>query len=158
MKTTRRYSTCSVAEALGSALADDELLAQFEARTLPFERWTHRCHVKVGYLYLRDVSFQEALKKMRAGIQAYNAANADRVRMGYHETITVAFLHLIGEAVARSGDGTELSADAFCDASPELMDRAILHRFYSLEVLLSPAARVLFVEPDRMSLPAPFRA
>ena len=52
---------------------DVQLLSQFESRTLPFEEWSHRCHVKVGYLYLRDHPFEEALDKMRAGVKAYNA-------------------------------------------------------------------------------------
>ncbi len=56
-------------------MSDDELLEQFEGCTLPFAQWTHRAHVKVAYLYLRKHPFNEALAKLRTGIQRYNAAN-----------------------------------------------------------------------------------
>lgn len=49
---------------------DAELLRQFESCTLPFDQWTHRCHVKVGYLYLTRHSFEDALVRMRAGVKA----------------------------------------------------------------------------------------
>ena len=36
------------------------MLAQFESRTLPFDQWTHRMHVKVAYRYLCDHPLEEA--------------------------------------------------------------------------------------------------
>lgn len=108
--------------------------------------------MKVGYLYVRAGSLDEAIDRMRSGIQSYNAAHADRVRTGYHETLTVAFLHLITDAFARTPSEVQ-SADQFCDANPELLDRDILDRFYSREVLFGDAARRSFVPPDRKSLP-----
>ena len=59
---------------LGGAagMCDEELVRQFESCTLPFNRWTHRAHVKVAHLYLKNHPFDEALKRLRAGIQRYN--------------------------------------------------------------------------------------
>jgi len=54
---------------------DRDLLRQFESCSLPFEQWTHRAHVRIGYLYLCDHPFDAALERMRRGVQRYNAAH-----------------------------------------------------------------------------------
>jgi hypothetical protein len=38
-------------------MTDRQFLRAFEMRTLPFNQWTHRAHVKVAFLYLRDFPF-----------------------------------------------------------------------------------------------------
>lgn len=55
-------------------MKDQELLRVFEECSLPRDQWTHRCHVKVAYLYLRQFPYDQALLKIRNGIQKYNAA------------------------------------------------------------------------------------
>src|SRR6058998_3588000 len=76
---------------------DRELLRQFESLTLPFDQWTHRAHVRVAYTYLSDHPFEEALRRMAAGVKAYNARNnvPEGPTSGYNQTTTHAFLHLI---------------------------------------------------------------
>jgi hypothetical protein len=54
---------------------DREFLERFEALTLSFDRWTHRAHVKVAYLYAMRYPLAESIDRMRAGIKAYNAHN-----------------------------------------------------------------------------------
>ena len=54
-------------------VTDDEFLSAFETHTLPFAEWTHRAHVKVAFLYLRDLPLDAALDKVPPGIRAYNA-------------------------------------------------------------------------------------
>lgn len=133
-------------------MTDEEFLRAFEATTLPYGQWTHRAHVKVGFLYLRGRSFSAALNVMRDAIQAYNAVNHEKVRRGYHETVTQAFLRLIAAAVGT--DPAFPSADAFCDANPELLDQSILGRHYSPEVLRSERSRTEFVGADLRPLPS----
>ena len=48
---------------------------------------------------------------------ALNDANVEKVRVGYHETITIGFLALI--ATAKS-DENEVDSDVFCLQHPEL--------------------------------------
>lgn len=134
-------------------LEDAELLRQFEDRTLPFDLWTHRAHVKVAYLYLRKFSFPEALDRMRCGIQAYNAANQrpDGLTSGYHETLTHAFMHLILATVAAHGAAE--TADQFCDEQPQLLQKKILRLFYSKARIVTLEAKAAFVEPDLTPLP-----
>jgi hypothetical protein len=138
------------------SMNDADLLRQFEDRTLPFDRWTHRAHVRVAFCYLRQYAFDEALTRIRAGIQAYNAANKvpDGPTSGYNETTTVAFLRLI-DATMRAYGGAMPTADsdAFCDTHPQLLHREVLRLFYSPQRRMHPAAKETFIEPDLTELP-----
>jgi hypothetical protein len=135
---------------------DSQLLEKFENRTLPFEQWTHRCHVKTAYLYLRRYPFDQALNQIRAGIKAYNAANnrPESLTEGYNETTTRALLHLIA-AVMHAYDATHpvTTADSFCDMHPQLMSKHVLRFFYSPQRRMDPRAKAEFVEPDLAPLP-----
>lgn len=135
---------------------DAEFLRQFESLALPFDRWTHRAHVKVAYLYLRSHPFDDALARIRRGIKAYNAANRvpESATSGYNETTTRAFLHLIA-ATMHAYDGVLAipNADGFCDAHPQLMTRHLLRLFYSPQQRMHRDAKTTFVEPDLAPLP-----
>ena len=126
---------------------DDEFLAAFEARTI--EELRHRDHVKVTYLYLRRHPLDEAIVKVRTGLQAlavaWNAPVNDLER-GYHETMTQAWVRVVD--VTLRDCGAAESADAFCDRHPKLMQKTLLQMFYSRERLISWEAKREFVEPD----------
>ena len=135
---------------------DADLLRQFETLTLPFAQWTHRAHVRVAFSYLRAHPFDEAVARMRAGVKAYNAANEvlESPTSGYNETTTHAFLHLIAATMHSYGDAFPTdTADAFCDAHPQLMTRHVLRLFYSPQQRMQPLAKTQFVEPDLAPLP-----
>ncbi|MCA9232214.1 MAG: hypothetical protein KDA57_16320 [Planctomycetales bacterium] len=137
-------------------MTDTELLERFENCTLPAEQFTHRAHVKVAYLYLKQDSFEGALNKIRSGIQAYQRAQGvpDDPTMGYNETTTHALMHLIGAIMAAySEEIPTVDAEAFCDAHPQLMSKHVLRFFYSPERRMLPEAKRQFVEPDLTSLP-----
>jgi hypothetical protein len=128
-------------------MTDDEFLAAFEACTL--DEFHHRDHVKVVYLYLRRHPVDDAIAKVRAGLQGLAAAwgaPVDDLERGYHETITQAWVRLVH--VALSVGGATQNADAFCDEHPKLMEKRYLHSFYSRERLTSWEAKRGFVEPD----------
>ena len=135
---------------------DREFLAQFESLTLPFAQWTHRAHVKVAFLYLRELGFDAALEKVCHGIRAYNAAHRvpETPTSGYNETTTCAFLRLIDATVRAYGDVIATpDADTFCDAHPQLQHRHVLRLFYSPQRRMHLEAKVRFVEPDLAPLP-----
>ena len=135
---------------------DAEFLRQFESLALPFEQWTHRAHVRVGFLYLRDHGFDTALARVRAGIQTYNAHNKvpESPTSGYSETTTRAFLHLIAATIAAYGEMLPAPTSAhFCDHHPQLMTRHALRLFYSPRRRMHPLAKAQFVEPDLAPLP-----
>ena len=137
-------------------MTDDEFLNSFEQLTLPFERWTHRAHVRVAWLYLNRNPFDQALRKMRIGVQAYNARHKvpETATSGYNETTTRAFLHLIAATMQAYADTFPTAdADSFCNTHPQLMTRHALRLFYSPQRRMHPLAKTQFVEPDLTALP-----
>jgi hypothetical protein len=133
--------------------ADKTFLESFENCTLPFPEWHHRAHVKVAYLYLRELPFEEALAKARQNIQRYNAATntPETLERGYHETITVAWLRLVHFTLAEYGAAA--SADEFIEAQEHLLNRKALRFFYSRDRIVSWRAKAEFVEPDLAPFP-----
>jgi outer membrane protein assembly factor BamD (BamD/ComL family) len=137
-------------------MTDPEFLTAFEDLTLPFEQWTHRAHVKVGYCYLKRYSFEEALNRMRTGIKAYNASHnvPESATRGYNETTTHALLHLIAATMQAYGSTHETAdADSFCDTHPQLMTKHVLRLFYSPQRRMHRLAKTEFIEPDLAPLP-----
>src|SRR4051812_23067670 len=137
-------------------MTDDELLRAFEELTLPLEQWTHRAHVKVAFTYLRRHPFDEALRRMRDGVKAYNTRHGvpEGPTSGYNETTTHAFLHLIAATLHAYGQTHPTpDADAFCDTHPQLMTRHALRLFYSPQRRMHALAKTQFVEPDLAPLP-----
>src|SRR5262245_44330518 len=131
---------------------DRSFLAAFEAAAIPPERWTHRDHVRVGFLYLRELPFDEALIRLRSGIRALNRANGvqDSPTSGYHETLTVAWARVIAAAVAH---GPAQDFAGFAQRHPELLKKELLRSYYSRERMRTPEAKATFVEPDIAPLP-----
>ena len=127
-------------------MTDNEFLAAFEACTL--DEFHHRDHIKVAYLYLRRHPLDEAIAKVRTGLQALAAAwgAPDDLERGYHETMTQAWVQLVHLTLCdyRAAE----SADAFCDQQPQLMQKTHLQLFYSPERLTTWEAKRDFVEPD----------
>lgn len=134
-------------------MTDDEFLTAFETCTI--DALHHRDHIKVAYLYLRRHPLNEAIVKVRAGLQALAKAwdaPVDDLERGYHETTTQAWVRLVH--LALSDVGAVGNADAFCDQHPALMRKTHLHLFYSPERLKNWEAKREFIEPDL----APLRA
>jgi hypothetical protein len=132
---------------------DPTLLELFESCELRYDTWCHRLHVRVAYLFIRRDSFDEALRRFRAGVRAYNLAHEvpDHLTSGYHETLTVAWLRLISSRA--SGVPTTLDSNSFCEIHPELLEKTLLRKFYSTEQIVSQVAKREFVEPDLQALP-----
>lgn len=125
---------------------------------MPLEQWTHRAHLRVAFLYLRRYGLDEAVTRMRSGIQRFNAASQtpEAVDRGYHETITQAWLHLIW-ADMPAADPDQSSVE-FVDARPDLGEKRVLLQHYSRERIMSWEAKHQFVEPDLAPLPRPVNA
>jgi hypothetical protein len=126
---------------------DEEFLSAFEACTL--EEFHHRDHIKVTYLYLRRHPLDEAITKVRTGLQALAvawSAPIDDLEKGYHETMTQAWVRVVH--LTLSDCGVAANADGFCDQQPKLMQKTLLQLFYSPERLMTWEAKREFVEPD----------
>lgn len=132
---------------------DSSLIRSFESCELLHREWCHRLHVRLAFLFLQTHPFDEALRRFRAGLQAYNAAHhvPDSLTSGYHETLTVAWLCLIAARMQSTPAGR--ASDTFCEANADLLDKSTLRRFYSSERIASWRAKRHFVRPDLKPLP-----
>src|SRR5678815_300999 len=103
-------------------VADASFLQSFEECTLPFAEWHHRAHLKVAYLYLRALPFDEALARARESIKQYNAATntPETLERGYHETMTVAWMRLVEFTLQEYGPAA--SAEEFLHAQEHLVN------------------------------------
>src|SRR5947207_3191041 len=119
----------------------DELLA-LETGAVDPAMFPHSEHVRLGYEMLGRYPFGEAVARFSRGIRLL-AAKGGRPEV-YHETITVAFLALIGErrAHAEHADWCEFKTN-----NSDLLDKRCLERWYEAEQLGSDLARQTFCLP-----------
>ncbi len=158
-------------------MTDNKFLTQFENRQIARKDWTHEAHVRMAWLYVaRTDTYSQARSKVRSGIKKLNNAfiaqqnrpcgatapaeaaaepAAEPKPIGFHETITTAFVRLVA---ARSKPGEKFGN--FRKRNPDLFDRnlsAILAH-YSPALLFSEEAKATFAQPDREPLPKPWLA
>jgi hypothetical protein len=131
--------------------ADDRhFRAEFEAGRFPPDRFDHRSHVRLAYVYLAEHDTDAAVTLLRGALQSWLAQHrVDPAK--YHETITRAWILAVRHFMETSAGAA--SADAFIDAHPLLLDRKIMLTHYSADLLFSNEARARFVEPDLDEIP-----
>jgi hypothetical protein len=118
---------------------------EFEACRLAPERFDHRAHVRLAYIYLAEHDDEAAVARMREALQRfirYQGIDAAK----YHETLTRAWVLAVRHFMRRTP--VTSSAEAFIAASPALLDRGVMMSHYSRDVLFSDDARGRFVAPD----------
>jgi hypothetical protein len=130
-----------------TSLSDHDLRSAFEAGTLRGEQFHHADHVRMAWLYLKEMPLAEVLDRFPAGIRRLAQALGQPTL--YHETITWAYVLLIHERIARSGAGD--SWTDFAARHPELLTwkPSILDAYYHPDTLASDLAKKVFLLPDR---------
>jgi hypothetical protein len=103
----------------------------------------HADHVGIAYELLTRHDFPEAAWRCASALKTIAARSG--APGAYHETITLAFLALIGE---RRAARSYPDFAGFIAANPDLLDKSALRRWYSSERLGSATARATFVLPD----------
>jgi hypothetical protein len=121
-------------------MTDAEFLGAFDDTIL--EPFHHRDHLRVTFLYLRQFGEQGTRQRLGPAILRYAAARNGAEK--YHETITQAWIRLVASASAQVGD-----FEAMLAANPQLLDKNLVDRYYSRELLQSTEARRRWMEPDR---------
>jgi hypothetical protein len=136
--------------------AIEELARRFAAAAIPRPEWTHEAHLVMGAWHVHTLGAAKALEALRARIRRLNESNgvANTETDGYHETITRAYVAIIGDHLARSGPERSLAARVAELLAGPLAARDALLRHYSRARLFTPAARLGWVEPDLLPLPA----
>jgi hypothetical protein len=125
----------------GSTTADE--LRALETGALDPSKFPHQEHVRLAYGMLERYPFGEAVARFSRGVKLL-AAKAGRPDI-YHETITVAFLAVIGERRARSLSN---SWAEFEEHNSDLFDKRCLERWYEAKQLGSDLARRTFCLPQ----------
>jgi hypothetical protein len=128
----------------------DAVVHDWESCALPLATWQkHETHLRVALWHLLHYEEAEATRRMRDGIQRFNAANGIEMTPtgGYHETITLAALQLIAaylDQVSRE-QPFEMLATGLLEQFPSTKT---LMQYYSRDLLMSWEARTEWVEPD----------
>jgi len=120
---------------------ENELRALEEGKIDP-TAFPHREHVRLGFEMLRRHSFAEAAARFARGLRAI-AMKAGRPEV-YNETITIAFLALIGERLALQ---PHKDWAQFISENRDLTDKNVLERWYGRAELTSATARATFMLP-----------
>lgn len=117
-------------------------LCDLENGRLDPKQFPHREHVRLAFEMLGRYPFPEALARFSKGLRQL-AIKGGRPEV-YHETITAAFLALIGERrlVDNCSDWQQ-----FAMHNPDLMSKDLLRDWYDPEVLNSGVARQTFILP-----------
>ena len=137
-------------DALVPVVDVEDLSARFAVPSLRKAEWTHVAHLAVGAWYVDRYGAEDALTRLRDGIRRLNVSigGANTPSAGYHETITAAYVRLLGAFLEASPPGLPLAARVDRLLASPLVERDMLFTFYSRERLLSPEARARWVDPD----------
>jgi hypothetical protein len=127
---------------------NQRLIREFEQGRAPGD-FHHADHLHVAFAYVSELPMSEALARFSAALQRFALARGKPNL--YHQTITWAYLLLIGERMARAGK-TE-SWEEFSTRNHDLLrwKGGMLERYYTRSTLDSELARRKFVFPDRVS-------
>jgi hypothetical protein len=129
-------------------LEDDPFLEAFRRGRIAPDAFDHRAHVRAGAAALARLPFLDACIAMRDGLRLLAAA-ARRPDL-YHETLTIAFMVLIADALDDDGEAGIAwdGVDGLIARHPALADRGSIPRRYDAATLQSKRAR------RRLCLPA----
>ena len=125
-------------------------MSAFEACEVSPDSFDHAAHVRLAYVYLCEHTIDAAVVRMKNALLAF-LAHLGVSHTKYHETITRAWIMAVSVFMNESPSCD--SAAAFIAHNPRLLDRTIMLKHYSAEVLFSPEARESFVKPDIAPIP-----
>lgn len=130
------------------------LIAEFENCTLPRSEWNHQAHLTIALWYLNRYDEQEAINRVREGIQRYNEAMGIKTTKdsGYHETLTLFWIRMVSQylwVIPEKASITKIATAAKLNAiSNTYKDKYLPFQYYSRDLLMSWEARSSWVEPD----------
>ena len=107
-------------------LSDLEFLRKFEACELSNDCFHHRDHIRLAWIYLQRYGELEALGHIAGAIRKFAAHHGKSDK--YHETVTVAWLRLLANAMAEEDKPLgQLVADLQREFGPHYYGRRDLH-------------------------------
>lgn len=132
-------------------VSDDAFVEAFETLSLDPKQFDHRGHLRLAWCYLTWLPLGEAARRCVDGIRRFATQHGQPEK--FHLTMTLAFMHIVNDRMRGAATGENF--EGFCIRNPDLIRdaRALIGRYYSAKKLEDPAARMAFMEPDRMPLP-----
>src|SRR5579885_227640 len=98
---------------------DNEFKLQFENCTLSKDKFGHRGHLRIAWIYLSLYPFSQALELITSGIKRYAASlGASHI---YHETLTQVWAKLVNKAIQKKQSRT---FEDFLLTHPFLLDKS----------------------------------
>jgi hypothetical protein len=126
------------------------LVESFEACSFHPSEFRHYQHLAVALWYVRNLSFKEATDKVTSGIRRLAETYG---KSGYHETITLFWLRVVACFVA---DRENLTLPELANTLIDhCVEKNLISRHYSADLLASAKAKAEWVEPDLKPLPKP---
>jgi hypothetical protein len=122
----------------------EEVVRKFERCEFALEEFTHARHLTVACWYLCTLHSDEALGRMREGLQRFIAHHQ---KQGYHETITRFWMELLQSYLGQCPAATTLTCKVN-GAIERFPKKDILFSYYTRERALSDVARATWVAPD----------
>jgi hypothetical protein len=140
-------ATLTIEPVIDLSQANRHLISEFERGRVPGD-FHHADHMRVAFAYVSEFPMLEAIATFSAALKRF-AISKGKPNL-YHETITWAYLLLIGERLSRAGKTR--SWEKFAEKNQDLLawKSGILERYYSKQTLESDIARERFILPDRM--------
>ncbi|HEX4378266.1 MAG TPA: hypothetical protein VHZ99_14035 [Steroidobacteraceae bacterium] len=120
-------------------MTDLERFARGEWNPATFK---HRDHVRMGFEMLRRYTFDEAVFRFSTALRTMTAAAGKP--QAFNQTVTIAFLSLIGERIEAD---SYVDFDSFAALNPELLEKSALSQRYRPERLATDLARRTFLLP-----------
>lgn len=132
-------------------LSDDAFVEAFEALSLDPREFSHRGHLRLAWCYLAWLPLGEATQRCIDSIRRFATQHGQPEK--FHITVTVAFMHIVRDRMR--GATMDENFAGFCLRNPDLIKdgRTLIERYYSRSRLTDPAAKIVFLEPDKMPLP-----
>ena len=129
--------------------SEDELrsvVEGFETCTTEKTEFKHQDHLTVAVVYLNDLTVTGAVERMRRSLLRFVDHHKVDQRK-YNETITVFWIEIVAEAIAKMGGSLTL-VERCNRAIQEFPNTALALEYYSSDLLYSDNARERFVPPD----------
>lgn len=126
-------------------LSDADFSQQFADCTLDPKLFTHSAHLRLAWISIRQNGITKAIALIREQIKAYDQKFGDGTK--YHETLTVAALHVVHHFMKRSYAD---SFDGFISEFPRLKThfKDLIAQHYSIDLFQDADAKEKYVQPD----------
>jgi hypothetical protein len=129
---------------------DDDFVRAFLEGSLPPTQFHHRDHLRLAWCLTRQLGVAAATRTITSGIRRFAAEHGQADK--YHETLTQFWVRIVGHLIDARPDIAEFAR--FLTTFPQVLNKDLPYRHWRRETMGSLSARVQWVEPDLLALPA----